>query len=1029
MEEDTPGPEGPRSIPVLSTGDIEQTVEIIQRLYSAQTSGQPSLADELQRALQGIQSSPQAWGLISGLSTHEDPNLRFFSAHTAQVKISRDWESLPRALQPALLQLLLETLTHAISPARPYSYQPGNSAVVRKIFGSLSSLLLRLPFHLFPSPLLTVLSAISDTATTSSLPPSLPGSGFSTPTTTPGAIGRRMRSYGLEWLGICVEEISRAGISDYKRNALRKHLETDMPIVMETIRGSMNPNSGSDLIPQDNVQEASAACKCAEAWIDYGLGADQLTALLPCLYNLLPLPAASSALVEALSESVFRYGKGTKVLTEPLLEWFIGPGQAYLDNSPDPEELFGLAKLLSALIEHSTEWLVTRIREDHVQRLLSLLLRLTGWDGIAGVEENVSEVTLPIYPLIQEAIMESDVFQAPHEESPYWQVAKQFFTQLVNVTRRKVLWRSMDKEDRETFESWRRDAGEVIVCAYYIRRDEMLGALVQEAIAAVVGPWEELEAILHCIRYSAEGVPLGEDKILPILFGQLVGRIPNEPRLQRTVIATIREFLKCLLRLQLNKPESYEEWFKFHPDYLLPVLSYLVSTLVSARPSSSLSRVSADALSALCDICRTKLVQHIDSFSQLHSKIGDLGGDEQIKVIQGITSVIQALTPRAAVGPVESIISPILDRLAAASDHPSIVKNSAALTACFKGLAPSDDDMFDLESEKSQAEKDRAVLEVQGDMASLRERIETTIAQVVERWDGDAISSLIKHSVMSSSPTLVSLSPLPLLRLVTSAAERSPSGIWFSLASTLVLRLNSPPSPLTMKKDRTAEEEESHRRQEMEQWNVVGDTGSRLVVIAGALISSRESMRDHPDMVETWFKFCSAISTRFPGVLMRLPRDLLQIYVGIGVVGLSAQERFSLKATCDFFISLMASTKYPSPLEESTISLLQHFGSQMLRAILLSAGSEGPRSVIPNLAELLAAFVQRVPGIDVGTWMSEILAEDGFPDPRATDDAKERLKDIVTRSRTTKKMREALNDFALVSRGLANTTYGNATIM
>ena len=33
------------------------------------------------------------------------------------------------------------------------------------------------------------------------------------------------------------------------------------------------------------------------------------------------------------------------------------------------------------------------------------------------------------------------------------------------------------------------------------------------------------------------------------------------------------------------------------------------------------------------------------------------------------------------------------------------------------------------------------------------------------------------------------------------------------------------------------------------------------------------------------------------------------------------------------------------------------------------------------------------------------------------------------RSRTTKKMREALNEFALVSRGLANTTYGNATIM
>lgn len=53
--------------------------------------------------------------------------------------------------------------------------------------------------------------------------------------------------------------------------------------------------------------------------------------------------------------------------------------------------------------------------------------------------------------------------------------------------------------------------------------------------------------------------------------------------------------------------------------------------------------------------------------------------------------------------------------------------------------------------------------------------------------------------------------------------------------------------------------------------------------------------------------------------------------------------------------------------------------------------------------------------------------QDGFPDRRATSDSKARLKDVVLRSRTSKRMREALHEFALVSRGLANTTYGNAT--
>jgi hypothetical protein len=54
---------------------------------------------------------------------------------------------------------------------------------------------------------------------------------------------------------------------------------------------------------------------------------------------------------------------------------------------------------------------------------------------------------------------------------------------------------------------------------------------------------------------------------------------------------------------------------------------------------------------------------------------------------------------------------------------------------------------------------------------------------------------------------------------------------------------------------------------------------------------------------------------------------------------------------------------------------LKHFGPQILRALLLSAGSEGPRSVIPNLAELLASLVVRAPGEEMASWLNAILAE------------------------------------------------------
>ncbi len=74
-------------------------------------------------------------------------------------------------------------------------------------------------------------------------------------------------------------------------------------------------------------------------------------------------------------------------------------------------------------------------------------------------------------------------------------------------------------------------------------------------------------------------------------------------------------------------------------------------------------------------------------------------------------------------------------------------------------------------------------------------------------------------------------------------------------------------------------------------------------------------------------------------------------------------------------MALLATSRFPSPLEPLADSLIKHFGPQILRAILLSAGSEGPRSVIPNLAELLASFVQRVKGEEMGNWLNVILGE------------------------------------------------------
>jgi hypothetical protein len=96
-------------LPALSSSDIDRATQVrclifpdINALFSQvliqliQQAYSPSLVDPatqraLQHELNEIQKLPQAWGLVIPLLNNQDPNVQFFGAHTAQVKIARDW--------------------------------------------------------------------------------------------------------------------------------------------------------------------------------------------------------------------------------------------------------------------------------------------------------------------------------------------------------------------------------------------------------------------------------------------------------------------------------------------------------------------------------------------------------------------------------------------------------------------------------------------------------------------------------------------------------------------------------------------------------------------------------------------------------------------------------------------------------------------------------------------------------------------------------------------------------------------------
>lgn len=69
--------------------DIRRYIELIINAYLPAQNVEQS--QRLQQQLFEMQKRPEAWGLILPLLSHSSAEVQFFGAHTAQIKIARDW--------------------------------------------------------------------------------------------------------------------------------------------------------------------------------------------------------------------------------------------------------------------------------------------------------------------------------------------------------------------------------------------------------------------------------------------------------------------------------------------------------------------------------------------------------------------------------------------------------------------------------------------------------------------------------------------------------------------------------------------------------------------------------------------------------------------------------------------------------------------------------------------------------------------------------------------------------------------------
>ncbi|KAJ6522588.1 hypothetical protein B0H19DRAFT_655372 [Mycena capillaripes] len=654
--------------------------------------------------------------------------------------------------------------------------------------------------------------------------------------------------------------------------------------------------------------------------------------------------------------------------------------------------------------------------------------------------------------------------------------ARAAYVALVRILRGKVVCgRGWGRDRLERFAVYRRDVGDTLVNAYYILRDDLLTFLVGEAEAGLEGgaAWETIEAPLHCLRSVHEALDLdsststtsngngeGEDagmQALGRLFGAGVwGRLPasssngaNKGAGEGEALAVAR-----LRRTALGLVDTYAAYFTTRtPDALLAPLQYVLGALADADAGICLQ--AALALRSLCDANRRALASRIGAFAEVHAGLGGVPDSEKGKVLQSIASVIQALPPAEGIAPVEAMVGPILQRLGAAlgavGAHPEAARLAAILqleilAGVAKGLTRTADPLA-FDEEEGGGEEAEAVRAAREDprTGAMRAALFDAISQVAELWSADAevgqaLSELFKAiTALPADVTLLSLPAGPLLGVVCRAAGRRLNGVWLALAAILIAQLNPPPLILTLKSGPSEEAEASVRE-------AVGT----LVAAALGVLGAPGGMVENPDIVQEFFACMDRVAQDFTAAFCALPDGAFDALMQCAISALALQERYSLVAACTFLGTLIHRAALYAPISPEMLQQLQaHMirthGRAIMRAVLCGFAGAAPRSVAPNLLELLAALVSRWDeravaeaegemreGRQLGSgargWVAEVVFADDFYPSKAGQEAKERFVKTVVSSRSVKKTKEAANQFTIVAWGLEGSTFGYSSV-
>ncbi|GAA5806530.1 hypothetical protein HPULCUR_012066 [Helicostylum pulchrum] len=929
---------------------MESPLQLIGQLYS---SSDVNVTKLIQEQLQSLQKQPYAWEIASQLLGSQSEQCRFFGAHTFQVKITRDWDTLPEDRIDWLRDELLGWTVRLCG---------GPLFVTTK----LCLALIAYAFHTVPDQWPHFITATVDALQVGSHAYGVPN--------------EPIQLAILEFFTLVPEEVANANIMGGKKLQLIGELKESIPLVLSKLSEFLFSNT--------DVFIQKKAMRCLQSWIQYGFDLEAAYPLLQKVMSLLGDEVLFEPAVEVLLESM-QQTSWTRYQTyrNDLLACFTSDDMKlkFTVSITEEDEETGklLAKLFTGFGETYTDYIATQLAEPKLNDLMSMIIQLTGYQGYFPIDQEVSEIPLNFWYVLQETLFDESIL--PVKETDTWrmecgQTAMGMYRELVKILIKNArypeedVWNTWDKDVKDKFKIWRRDLGDTMINPYYILREEMLSILLDHSLYIITQwsslpfPSQDLEATLFCLKSISEEISPTEDQHIAKFFAQnVLGGIRENSsvRLKNTVLLLIG---------------SLSEWLKVHPQFLGSVMNYIAPCLSDLQLAPAASSAFAD----ICDACREYLVDELDSLMHVYAAMANSNIKSNImqKVVESVAGVIQVLPPDRAMSPLMTLTGDILQGISKAMEsdrshaRDAVLVQLHYLAACCRGIQSPNDDYQSLTERNSVYDSYAS-----GRMAQLYSTVEgfneITFAiressiQIASAWGTDeeiakALSHFLELGMKSTSP-LLSLNFGDLASLLESSYGLAPFACWLDTASFM----------MTVYGGQTTHFER------------LRDLLFKLTTKTLEFIQDTEAMEHYPDVVDSYFGLISRTIRRCPLAFYRLPQNMIHTIFMFVIAGMGLQERLALKSALNFMADFV-SQDYEEVSEIAKIvdTMMMNMGMQIMEQLLMGIGGRVPRSFSGPLIDVLYKMIGKYMQ-PCRQWLHTLLATDGFPSMLVTPNDKE----------------------------------------